>query len=653
MLAYNLHRRLHFNQEVDPTRTKTLRDRFAVEMRRRFNIITSLIRHAIVDKDVFGLSPVALITKRQAMERVQARQFAFATSAQKVDAFMDWLESMDKEFILSGGARGAQVIRLPGTLPGVREAWTDTYIHSAYQKGVLRARNEMVKAGYDVPSLAPGDTDALRIAFNLPIHADRVGLVATRAFSELKGITTTMEQQVARVLAQGMADGENPRRLARLLTKTITGPVGDLGITDTLGRFIPARRRAELLARTEIIRSHHVATINEYRHWEVEGVRVRAEWTTAGDHRVCSDCASLQGRVFKLEEIENMIPFHPLCRCIALPLEVREARRAPLEREKAGVIGAREKPMNVIGRMEACTPRIVTLMANSVPFVLQRPQACRDIVREEGKWYLQGELIEDEAMLKRLDSMRIPPGWRSVVVAKDPTQKIQAIGLDIAGRWQYRYSAEFVKEQAQKKFNRVKSFSRDMPAISRKIEDGIAQGHPEAYLMRLEEKTAIRIGTDKDFKARKKAYGLTTLLNEHVTVRGNKITLEFIAKEGKHAKYVLEDDVLAPWLQERKMMTREGEKLFADVPSTKLNRYLKKLADGKNYTVKDFRTYHGTRIARDELKKYAGKELTVTERKKIVSEVSRKVSEFLHNTPAMARNSYIDPMVWDYIGGIP
>jgi len=335
MLAYNLHRHLHFNQEVDPTRTKTLRDRFAVEMRRRFNIITSLIRHAIVDKDVFGLSPVTLITKRQAMERIQARQFAFATSAQKVDAFMEWLEGMNKEFILSGGGRGLQTIKLPGTLPGIREAWTDTYIHSAYQKGVLRARNELVKAGYDVPSLTPGDTDALRVAFNLPIHADRVGLLATRTFSELKGITVTMEQQVGRVLAQGMADGQSPRKLAQLLTKTITGPVGDLGITDTLGRFIPARRRAELLARTEIIRAHHAATINEYKRWEVEGVRVQAEWQTAGDHRVCGDCASLQGKVFKLEVIENMIPFHPLCRCVALPIEARrtEARARGAEIE--------------------------------------------------------------------------------------------------------------------------------------------------------------------------------------------------------------------------------------------------------------------------------------------------------------------------------
>jgi len=321
-----VHNNLHFNQEVDPTRTKTLRDRFATEMRRRFNIIQSLIRHAIVDKDVFGLSPVTLITKEQAMERIQVRQFAFGTSARKVEAFTDWLEEMNKQFILSGGVRGAQVIRLPGTLPGVREAWTDTYIHSAYQKGILRARTEMVKAGYDVPSLIPGDTDALQAAFNLPIHADRVGLLSTRSFSELKGITATMDQQISRVLSQGMADGKNPRELARLLTKTITGPVGDLGITDTLGRFIPARRRAELLARTEIIRSHHVATINEYRHWEVEGVRVRAEWQTAGDHRVCGDCASLQGKVFKLEEIENMIPLHPLCRCIALPLEVKPTR---------------------------------------------------------------------------------------------------------------------------------------------------------------------------------------------------------------------------------------------------------------------------------------------------------------------------------------
>jgi SPP1 gp7 family putative phage head morphogenesis protein len=95
--------------------------------------------------------------------------------------------------------------------------------------------------------------------------------------------------------------------------------MGDLGITDTLGRFIPAQRRAEMLARTEIIRAHHLATIQEYRNWGVLGIYVKGEWKTAGDDRVCSQCASLEGNIYTLDEIESMIPLHPNCRCIALP----------------------------------------------------------------------------------------------------------------------------------------------------------------------------------------------------------------------------------------------------------------------------------------------------------------------------------------------
>ena len=95
--------------------------------------------------------------------------------------------------------------------------------------------------------------------------------------------------------------------------------VGTLGITDKLGRFIPAQRRAEMIARTELIRAHHLATIQEYRNWGVLGIKVKGEWKTAGDSRVCERCAELEGKIFTLDEIEPMIPFHPLCRCLALP----------------------------------------------------------------------------------------------------------------------------------------------------------------------------------------------------------------------------------------------------------------------------------------------------------------------------------------------
>jgi SPP1 gp7 family putative phage head morphogenesis protein len=146
-------------------------------------------------------------------------------------------------------------------------------------------------------------------------------LIFSRVYNELKGITAAMDQQISRVLAQGLADGDNPRLLARKLVSTINGDgVDRLGVTDTLGRFIPARRRAELLARTETIRAHHMALMQEYRNWRVEGVYVNAELVTAGDDRVCTRCSSLEGRVYTLEEAENIVPVHPLCRCTMIPV---------------------------------------------------------------------------------------------------------------------------------------------------------------------------------------------------------------------------------------------------------------------------------------------------------------------------------------------
>ena len=152
--------------------------------------------------------------------------------------------------------------------------------------------------------------------------------------------------------------------------------------------------------------------------------------------------------------------------------------------------------------------------------------------------------------------------------------------------------------------------------------------------------------------AKVKAYGLTTLQYEHVVIKGNKIILDFTAKKGIHSHYELKDARLAKWLKAKKAATSKGKQLFPEITGTKLNRYLKKLVGNKKYSVKDFRTYHATRIAYDELEKYAGLEFTVKEKKQIVLDVSTKVSEFLHNTPDMAKKSYIDPMVWEFIGGL-
>ena len=303
----------------DPTRTLTLRNRFVSDMNRRFREVRGEIRRAVVDQDVFGLrngdSPGE--NGWGVLTNVQRRAFDFPRSQDKVGAFMNWLEDLGDQRILQISAGTRQQIG-----EAVDQAWTNIYIEDTYKRGVQRARYEMTRAGYDVPTIA--ESGGWQAVMGMPMHADRLGLLYTRTFTELKGVTDAMDQQISRVLAQGLADGDHPSLLARKLNATISGKgIGELGLTDTLGRYIPAERRARMIARTEVIRAHHQASIQEYRNWQVEGVRVQAEWRTAGDEQVCPDCEAMHEEVFTLEEIQNKIPAHPNCRCFALPVEAR------------------------------------------------------------------------------------------------------------------------------------------------------------------------------------------------------------------------------------------------------------------------------------------------------------------------------------------
>jgi len=298
-----------FRKNYDPTHTTALRNAFSRDMKRRFIELAVAIRTGIDKNDCFGL-------RKEGIHLLQitppaSGAFAFPRSQAKLTEFMKWLDRQVESGILT-----VTEMRQIGT--SVEAIWMNLYLYDSYKRGVMRARYEMTALGMQIPSIE--DTGGIAMAMSLPLHIDRIGLIFTRVFTDLKGITDAMSSVISRVLAQGIADGDGPRLLARKLVAVINGEgLGDLGLTDTLGRYISPLRRAELLARTEIIRAHHVATIQEYRNWAVEGVIVKGEWMTAGDDRVCSKCEALQGKIFTLDEIEPMIPLHPLCRCIALP----------------------------------------------------------------------------------------------------------------------------------------------------------------------------------------------------------------------------------------------------------------------------------------------------------------------------------------------
>lgn len=314
----------------DPSGTTKIRQRYEAELIRRFRRLRSLIVEAIVELDVLGLRTkpttaqslnTTIFNKvfgqkdsrvgqqagpaippspgagwrptREADAAAPARAaFAFNRPSDKVQAFMDWLYQAQADEILN--------VQLGTPVRQAAErSWQNVYIDTAYQKGIRDASAKMNRAGANLPrGFVSG-------AFNRSVHADRVGLIYTRAYSELEGITDTMASQISSVLARGIAEGRGPQSIAR----DLAGRVDKVGIT-----------RARVLARTEVISAHAEASLNAYEEAGVEGVEVEAEFTTAGDDAVCPICEGYEGNVMTLSEARGLIPVHPNCRCAYLPV---------------------------------------------------------------------------------------------------------------------------------------------------------------------------------------------------------------------------------------------------------------------------------------------------------------------------------------------
>src|SRR5476651_2611896 len=54
-----------------------------------------------------------------------------------------------------------------------------------------------------------------------------------------------------------------------------------------------------------------------------------------------------------------------------------------------------------------------------------------------------GTAVRHAGTIRRLHSMAVPPAYRDVRYSPDPTTHLQAVGLDAAGRLQYRYHADW------------------------------------------------------------------------------------------------------------------------------------------------------------------------------------------------------------------
>ncbi|MBI4500033.1 MAG: DNA topoisomerase IB [Gemmatimonadetes bacterium] len=265
-----------------------------------------------------------------------------------------------------------------------------------------------------------------------------------------------------------------------------------------------------------------------------------------------------------------------------------------------------------------------------------------------------GRLIADRQERRRIGSLAIPPAWTDVWICPDPSGHIQATARDAKGRKQYRYHARFRTMRDQSKFGRMLVFSEALPELRDQIERDLAQpGLPRrkllATLVRLLDKTLIRVGNDEYIKANK-SYGLTTLRRRHVEVTGHTVRFEFRGKSGIQHSIAITDRQLAGIV--RQLQDLPGQQLFKyvdgngkrqSIDSDDVNAYLREVT-GLDVTAKDFRTWSGTMIAARALRELGPAASERTARMN-VNRALDQVAARLRNTRAVCRKYYVHPAI--------
>ncbi|HVV24489.1 MAG TPA: DNA topoisomerase IB [Pseudonocardiaceae bacterium] len=258
---------------------------------------------------------------------------------------------------------------------------------------------------------------------------------------------------------------------------------------------------------------------------------------------------------------------------------------------------------------------------------------------------LDGEQVE------RIKALVIPPAWRDVWICPWPNGHIQAVGVDDAGRKQYLYHDEWRRQRDAEKFDRVLELAPALPAFRKAVAEdlrgrGFSCSRTLAVSLRMLDQGVFRTGGE-EYVEQNGSYGVATLLREHVTVRGERVSFDYRAKGGVQRTLTLTDPLLAKAVaglrrtrsgSDRLLVYRTG-RTWREVRADDVNARFQELVGG-DFTVKDLRTWNATVLAAAAL---AGSART----RRAVTQMYREVAEHLGNTPAVVRKSYVDPRLVD------
>jgi hypothetical protein len=255
----------------DPTKTKTVRQRYAQKLRGGYARINTLVREYIGRRNRLGLEELTAADPPP--------DFSFDRNDDKIEGFREWLDGAQEDEVLDVISRNE-----------------NRYVEQAYETGAKTANTDIRQAGLGEP-----DTDVATL-LNQPVHEETIQRLYTRNFSELQGLTDEIGREVSRELSTALGEGAGPRDAASRITDVL-GTVDD-------GTPRGAMARATTIARTEILNARHMAAAEQYERFGVQLV----EPILAPD--ACAQCIALaQDAPYTTSEMRGLLPRHPNCRC--------------------------------------------------------------------------------------------------------------------------------------------------------------------------------------------------------------------------------------------------------------------------------------------------------------------------------------------------
>src|SRR5256714_6386520 len=284
-----------------------------------------------------------------------------------------------------------------------------------------------------------------------------------------------------------------------------------------------------------------------------------------------------------------------------------------------------------------------------------RPGYTRKKKRDDFEYFdIEGKSIQDEQRLLRLKRLAIPPAWTDVWICPSANCHIQATGRDARRRKQYLYHERWREVRDENKYDRMIAFGRALPKIRTRVAkdlklSGLPRNKVLATGVQLLERTFIRIGNE-EYARENKSFGLTTMKDRHVEVKGSKLRFRFRGKSGKEHEIDMTDRRTAKIIS--KLQDLPGQDLFQyvdddgeirDISSQDVNEYLREIT-GEDFSAKDFRTWAGTVLTAIALN--AQEEFENQKQAKAnIKTTIKAVAKILGNTPAICRKCYVHPAV--------